>query len=74
MNKTELRDLISSLVTDITFTYQNKDGSICPFSADHIAISFGENALECKSADEVMDVKFFNGKCLNEISSQIVID
>ncbi len=74
MNKTELKDLISSLVSDITFTYQHREGSICPFAADNIVISYGANVLECKSVNEVMAVKFFNGKSMDEISNQISFD
>ncbi len=73
MKANELYDIIDSLASDIDFEYDGKHGAICPFSRTDISLSYGDEAHDHTSIADVMDDKIFNGKCLNEISEQIVL-
>lgn len=73
MNAKELRDLIDSLAYDIEFEYRGIHGSICPISRNDIGLAYGDITKDCKSVDEVMESKIFDGKSLNEIAPELVM-
>lgn len=73
MKANELYDFIDSLTSDIDFEYDGKHGAICPFSRTDISLSYDDEAHDHTSIADVMNDKIFNGKCLNEISEQIVL-
>jgi len=71
MNAKDLINLIDSLTYDIEFDYKGIHGSICPINRNNIGLAYGDNAIDCNSIDEVMSCKFFDGKSLNEISTEL---
>ena len=73
MKANELYDFIDSLTSDIDFEYDGKHGAICPFSRTDISLSYDDEAHDHTSIADVKNDKIFNGKCLNEISEQIVL-
>ncbi len=73
MKAKELYNIIDSLTSDIDFEYAGKHGAICPFSRTDISLSYGDDMHDHTSVAGVMNDKMFNGKCLNEISEQIVL-
>ena len=42
-----------------------------PLAADQFDMWCGDDAMTAKSADEVMNTPFFDGKCLKEIADKI---
>lgn len=73
MKPDKLTEMINSLADDIDFEYDGKHGAICPFSRTDISLSYDDQAHDHTSIADVMNDKIFNGKCLNEISEQIVL-
>jgi hypothetical protein len=71
MNDKELRELIESLTCDIEFEFKNVHGSVCPINHNDIGLAYGGKTLDCKSIDEAMDSKLFDGKSLNEIATEL---
>ena len=74
MTALEIKDYVGSLVSHITFTYNNKDCGVDPFKKDCFDMWCGEDTMTAKSIDEVMETPFFDGKSLNEIASKIELD
>ncbi len=72
MKSKQLYELIDSLTSDIDFEYDGKHGAVCPFSRTDIDVSYGDEVHSHSSINDVMADRIFNGKCLSEISEQIV--
>lgn len=70
MKQDKLKNKILSLTQDIEFEYNGKHGAICPFNEHNIHIGFDGDDVECKSIDEAMSSKVFDGKSLSEICEQ----
>lgn len=68
-----LRDWIASLTQDIDFSYQGKDGSICPISPTDISLCYDGAAVDVQSVDAAMTTPFINGKSLNDLCDQLDI-
>lgn len=73
MTAKELYELIESLASDIEFDYHGMHGSICPFSRNDIAISYGSVERTHESIEAAMNDKIYSGRCLNEIAGEIEI-
>ena len=71
MNAKDLRKMLDSLVGDIEFEYKWVHGSICPINRNNIGLAYGNVTDDCKSVDEAMKSKIFDGKSLNEIASEL---
>lgn len=67
----ELRDRINSLCTHILFDYNGKGCGVDPFSADNFDMWYGDEVMNAKSIDEVMQTSFFGGKALQDIVDEI---
>lgn len=72
MTKQQLYDYIDNLTGDYEFEYEGKHGVICPFARDNIAMYYDGNSAECKSVQESMSVKIFNGHSANEVCDRFV--
>jgi hypothetical protein len=72
MKSDKLREWILSLTDDIEFDYNGIFGSICPFSANQISVTYDGITKDYNNIDEVMSDKFFSGNSLNEISEELV--
>ncbi len=71
--KTEYKKAIyalENLGVDISFTYNNKGCSLCPFD-DFIALGYNGESKRVDDIDEVKTTKCFNGKSLNEIYADV---
>lgn len=73
MKASDLRDWISSLTQDIDFSYQGKDGSICPISSTDISLCYDGSAVDVQSVDAAMTTPFIDGKSLNALCDQLDI-
>ena len=51
MKASDLRAWIDSLTQDIDFSYDGKDGSICPISRTNISLCYDGNAVDVQSVD-----------------------
>ncbi len=70
-SKKELRMCIARGFFDLDFEFHNKSGSICPLSKDLIALAYDGDTYDCKTIDEAMTIKFFDGKSLNQIATEL---
>ena len=66
MKASDLRAWIDSLTQDIDFSYDGKDGSICPISRTNISLCYDGDAVDVQSVDTAMDVPFINERSLRE--------
>lgn len=73
MKASDLRDWIASLTQDIDFSYQGKDGSICPISFTDISLCYDGGAVDVQSVDAAMTTPFIDGKSLNDLCDQLDI-
>ncbi len=67
----ELRACITKGFFDLDFEFHKKYGSICPLKENLIALAYDGDTYDCKSVDEAMTVKFFDGKSLNQIAAEL---
>ncbi len=73
MNKSKLKKLILSFTQDIIFSYNNKEYCINPFNVKKFEIGTQNNVFEFSSIEELMSAKIIDGKCLNDISENLII-
>lgn len=67
----EVKKYLTSLTSHILFEYKGKSCGIDPLSRTKFNMWFGSNAMAANSINEVMTVKFFDGKSLEEIWNNI---
>ena len=73
MKASDLRDWIDSLTQDIDFSYNGKDGSICPISRSDISLCYDGHAVDVQSVDAAMTPPFIDGKSLNVLCDKLDI-
>lgn len=73
MKATELKKQIISLAQDIEFRYKNVDGSICPFSRENIAVSYGENYFNFTDIEELMKATILDGEAIQDVCENIIV-
>ena len=71
MKASDLRDWIDSLTQDIDFSYDGKNGSICPISRTNISLCYDGNAVDVQSVDAAMSVPFINGRSLHDLCERL---
>ena len=71
MRADEIRSYVASLCSHLTFDFEGKSCGVDPLAADQFDMWCGDDAMTAKSADEVMNTPFFDGKCLKEIADKI---
>lgn len=74
MTAIEIKDYVGSLVSHITFEYNNKNCGVDPFRKDCFEMWYGNEVMTATSIDEVLTTPFFEGKSLNEIANVIELD
>ncbi len=73
MKASDLRDLIDSLTQDIDFSYNGKNGSICPISRTDISLCYDGDAVDVQSVDAAMSTPFIDGHVLNDLCDKLDI-
>ena len=63
----ELKDYLSALTSHVLFEYNGCSCGIDPFRNNNFEIWMGENFMVARSIEEVLNVKFFDGKSIKEI-------
>lgn len=74
MNADQIRSRIDELASHFTFYYLGKYGGVDPINRKHFDLWYGDDAITVHSLDEVMNIAFFDGKALKDITDQIEID
>lgn len=69
MNIDQLRNMMQYPTMDIEFIYNGKDGSICPFSAKDISITFDGVTTDFTDIDEALNAPIIDGKTLIQMSN-----
>jgi hypothetical protein len=69
-SKKELYNKIKSNATHIYVEYNNKEGVIDPLNENEIILGFGEEET-ITTLKDVMSLKFWDGKSLNEICEDV---
>ena len=73
MTASNLKSRINELCTDITFKLNGKSCGIDPITHSHFDMWYGDKNYTANSIDEVMDIKFFDGKSLSEIADSLML-
>ena len=75
MMATELKRELATAFTDYEFSFNGKHGSICPFNTSEgkffAGITYDDFQTECDDINELMNLKFLDGKSLNEVAEEI---
>ena len=71
MKSNEIKIRITSLCSHLTFDFEGKSCGVDPLATDQFDMWCGDDTMTAKSADEVMNTPFFDGKCLKEIADEI---
>ncbi len=73
MTASDLRNWINSITQDIDFSYNGKNGSICPISRTNISLCYDGNTVDVQSVDVAMSTPFIDGKSLNDLHDKLDI-
>ena len=71
MKINELKDRIAEIVTQITFTYNDKNCGVDPMSSTEFDMWCGDEFVTVGSIEEVMNTKLFDDKSLADIVDDI---
>ena len=71
MTRQELYNLVDGLTQDIDFEYEGKQGSICPFARDRIAVCFDGESFIAGSVEEALSIGIVNGVSISAICDRI---
>lgn len=71
MSLNTFRDRVYSLISYISFEYNNTDCGIDPLAKDHFDMWYGDEYYKAESIDDVMSHPLFDGKSLTEIFDNI---
>lgn len=74
MTADEIQTYLTKVVSHLTFTYQGKNCGIDPFSPTDFDMWFGDEEMNAKSIEEVMDTDFFGGKSIRKLAPIIDFD
>ncbi len=72
LSKRQLKKELKTRCFDVEIEYNGKFGSIIPDynNDDGYFLAFEDNYLDVNTINDVMTVKFFDGKCLKDICKQ----
>lgn len=73
MKASDLRKWIDSLTQDIDFSYNGKNGSICPISRTNISLCYDGDTVDVQSVEAAMSTPFIDGKSLNDLCDKLDI-
>ena len=71
MTLDKILEPIKTVTSHVTFTYNGQSCGIDPLAGDDFDMWYGDNEHKAKSIDEVVNVKLFNGKNLQQIIGEI---
>lgn len=68
----ETKNYLAKLTSHVTFEFNGCSCGVDPLSRNRFEMWYGQKAMTANSIDEVMNVKFFDGKSLTDIWDDIV--
>ena len=68
----ELKNYLTNLIGHVTFEYNGYSCGIDPLSLNKFDMWYGKNEITVHSIDEIIGNKFFDGKSLNDIWTNVV--
>lgn len=71
MTLAEAREYIVNLTSHVLFDYKGKNCGIDPLSRNKFEMWYGQECFTASTVDEVMTVKFYDGKSLTAIWDDI---
>lgn len=71
MTITEVKDYLKHLTSHVLFEYNGQSCGVDPLSRNKFDIWYGSKGTTVSSIDEVMTIKFFDGKSLTDIWDDI---
>lgn len=71
MKLNDLKDQIYSLTSHILFDFNGNPCGVDPINHKHYDMWYGDEAVTVNSIDDVMSIKFFDGKSLTQIFDDI---
>ena len=73
MRANELKSQITQRYSHVLFEYKGKNCGVDPLSEDLFNLWFGNELVSAYNIEDVMALKFFDGKSLSEIAGEIEI-
>ncbi len=71
MTLDKILEPIKTITSHVTFTYNGQFCGIDPLAGNDFDMWYGDNEYNAKSIEEVISVKLFNGKNLQQIAGDI---
>lgn len=74
MSAKELKAIIADCCNDVVFTYNGKKSGITSEVNNHVPtfqVWHGDNTKEYDNVDDVMNDKFYSGKSINELLTEV---
>ena len=68
----EVKDYLHKLMGCITFEYNNYSCGVDPLGLKLFDVWYGDNIITVHSIEEVMNMKFFDGKSLTDIWGNVI--
>lgn len=72
MTATKLKERIDEICTHVTFELNGRSCGIDPISHSHYDMWYGDVQYIAHNINDVMEVKLFGGKSLNEIADTLM--
>lgn len=69
----DIRDRLLEFSSLMIFRYQGMEFDIDPFSPTNFSINYNGEEMKASSIDEVMNIPFLGGKCINDVAGEIEI-
>lgn len=73
MTADDVKNRLEEICNCFQFEFNGKPCGVDPFSREDFDVWCGEDFMKATSIEEVMGIKFFDGKALNEIVNEIEI-
>lgn len=73
MKASDLKDRIAKMYSHVLFEYKGRSCGVDPLTETRFNMWFGGDLITLSSVEDVMQIKFFGGKSLNEIAKEIEI-
>ena len=74
MSIAEVKAYLSALTSHVTFEYNGFNCGVDPFNKARFEIWYGQKSATMTSIEAVMTTKFFDGKSLEEIWDDVILD
>lgn len=74
MTIAEVKDYLAALTSHVTFEYNGFNCGVDPYTKTKFEMWYGQKDATMTSIEAVMTTKFFDGKSLEEIWDDVILD